>query len=485
MHTWLRLTTSTDLEALLRELGPEFGADQVVARLQDGLSSSVRAILIERDYVDKDYRSTFYSFYAKKGQAYRKDCVRLHLFDETVTFDVDSLKLGPHSKEELSNHYFGYMVLRPTGIATIGRTLLSPSVRTGATGSIITGKYKIHLLGYELHIQGFPSMDQHSDISVCAHAACWSILRHYSQRYALYREHLTYDITLMAHQFDPGGLVPAQGLQMSQAERVFQQAGTYPIHLAKSGASDPAFYRQLIAYIESGFPLFAAMHGRRHAIAVIGCDFCSLVQEATGPVNSAWDLTKSLVVVDDNYLPYLMVGAGTGSEYTPSDIDSFLVPLPEKIFYPAEAVDELGPTIDLFGAHMGGLPDRATAILRYFVTTGSAYRKFAREHASEFDTKLMQVIMELPFAQFVWVVEMATAEDWDQGQISARAILDATASVREPFPFWLIHNRSHALVFTRQTVGDDVSGMRTLDLAGMESTAFSRMEQNLRPVRNR
>ena len=289
----------------------------------------------------------------------------------------------------------------------------------------------------------------------------------------------------MAHQFDPGGLVPAQGLQMSQAERVFQEAGTYPIHIARANEDDPAFYRQLIAYIESGFPLFAAMHERRHAIAVIGYDFCSLVQEAKGSVGSAWDLTKSLVVVDDNFLPYLMVGDGTGSEYTLADIDSFLVPLPEKIFYPAEAVDELGPTIDLFGAYMGGLPDRSTSILRYFVTTGSAYRKFVREHASEFDPKLMQVIMELPFAQFVWVVEIATAEDWDGGQVSARAILDATASVKESLPFWLIHNRSHALVFNRQTVGDDVSGMRILDLSGMEHTALSRMEQNLRPVHSK
>ena len=81
--------------------------------------------------------------------------------------------------------------------------------------------------------------------------------------------------------------------------------------------------------------------------------------------------------------------------------------------------------------------------------------------------------------------ESGLAPRADRGQVSVRAILDATASVREPFPFWLIHNRSHALVFNRQTVGDDVSGMRILDLAGMEHTAFSRMEQNLRPVHSR
>src|SRR5215831_15629880 len=95
-------------------------------------------------------------------------------------------------------------------------------------------------------IRGFPSMDQHVDISVCAHAACWSILRHYSERYNSYQEFLTHDITLMAHQYDPGGLVPSKGLQVSHAERVFQEAGTFPIHVTKDPhAVDPSFYRQL------------------------------------------------------------------------------------------------------------------------------------------------------------------------------------------------------------------------------------------------
>ena len=53
----------------------------------------MKGVLIERNYVDKDYRSTYYNFYAKKGQWYRPDCVRLHFFDETVAFDSDALKL--------------------------------------------------------------------------------------------------------------------------------------------------------------------------------------------------------------------------------------------------------------------------------------------------------------------------------------------------------------------------------------------------------
>ena len=44
-------------------------------------------MLVEHGYVDKDYRSTFYNFYAKKGRQYRPDCIRLHFFDSTVSYD--------------------------------------------------------------------------------------------------------------------------------------------------------------------------------------------------------------------------------------------------------------------------------------------------------------------------------------------------------------------------------------------------------------
>jgi hypothetical protein len=264
MYTWLPLSSSADLTQLKSLISTEYDPGRVAAKLADGISSAVKAILIERNYVDKDYRSTYYNFYAKKGQHYRTDCVRLHFFDETVSFDRAVLRLRC-ADNRLSDHYFGYMVLRPTGIATIGRSIVSPDVRSGASRFIISADHKVHLLGYKLTIQGFPSMDQHIDISVCAHAACWSILRHYSERYSTYREFYTHDITIMAQQFNPGGLVPSKGLEVSHAERVFQEAGTFPVHVARSGEVDPSFYRQLSAYIESGFPLFGTMHARANA----------------------------------------------------------------------------------------------------------------------------------------------------------------------------------------------------------------------------
>ena len=332
-------------------------------------------------------------------------------------------------------------------------------------------------------------MDQHIDISVCAHAACWSILRHYSERYNVHREYLTHDVTMMAQQFDPGGLVPSKGLEISNAERVLQAAGTYPFLVAKRDAAtpDPSFYRQLIAYVESGLPLFAAMHGRGHAIAIVGYEWNSPGGSTGGNyLRYAWDELKALIAVDDNYLPYLSVPiAPDGSApYSAADIDSFIVALPEKVFYPADAVDRLSATIFKFGSAIG-LPPQNDSVIRYLITTGSALRHFVRNRESEFDPKLIEIVMSLPFAQFVWVVEIARQSEWATNQISARAILDATASLRDQMPFWLIHNRSDALVFDRRTVGSTIGGLRGLKLSGMATTAFTRMEQNLRPTRSK
>ena len=84
------------------------------------------------------------------------------------------------------------------------------------------------------------------------------------------------------------------------------------------------------------------------------------------------------------------------------------------------------------------------------------------------------------------LAEFATEAQWATGQIAARAVIDATASLREVMPLWLIHSRTQALVFERQTVSLDLAtGMRALKLSGMENTALTRMDQNLRPTQTK
>src|SRR2546422_1076847 len=147
MYTWMTLASAADLAKLEQRIDPEYAPKYVARKLAAGLSDAVKGILIEHNYIDKDYRSTYYNFYSKQGRRYRPDCVRLHFFDGTVTFDGATLKLST-PEDRLTDHYYGFMVLRPTGVATIGRSVVTPDVRRGARGFIVTASHKVHVLGH-------------------------------------------------------------------------------------------------------------------------------------------------------------------------------------------------------------------------------------------------------------------------------------------------------------------------------------------------
>jgi hypothetical protein len=196
----------------------------------------------------------------------------------------------------------------------------------------------------------------------------------------------------------------------------------------------------------------------------------------------AWDLTKSLAVVDDNYLPYLAIHTTAGTApYSVRDIDAFIVALPEKVYYPADAIDRFATALFSLGGLLS-LPPQNDTVIRYFITTGSAFRRFVRKHESEFDSKLVEAVMTLPFAQFVWVIEYATSAQWQTGQVAARAIVDATASLREVLPLWLFHNREDALMCDRQSVPAALKGLK---LSPPAHGGFTRMVQNLRPTQSK
>ena len=63
MHTWLSLDSPADLAQLAGLVSGEYDAKRVADQLTVGVSSAVKGVLIERNYVDKDYRSTYYNFW--------------------------------------------------------------------------------------------------------------------------------------------------------------------------------------------------------------------------------------------------------------------------------------------------------------------------------------------------------------------------------------------------------------------------------------
>ena len=121
-YDWLDLNTPEGYDRLVEVLDPEFDPKGIARRLKTQLTEAAKGVLIEHGYIDKDYRSTFYSFYTKKGRQYRPDCVRLHFFDGTVWYDKTRLEIACTDFRP-QDHYFGYIVLRPTIATHLGAIL--------------------------------------------------------------------------------------------------------------------------------------------------------------------------------------------------------------------------------------------------------------------------------------------------------------------------------------------------------------------------
>ena len=482
-YDWIDIQTPDHYDRLIGVLDPEFAPKRISQRLKSEVTAAAEGVLVEHGYVDKDYRSTFYNFYAKKGRQYRADCVRLHFFAGPVSYDEARTDIDS-SDGRPQDHYFGYIVLRPTIVATLGRSVLSPYIRLGARGRAIQSVHKVNLLGHQLTVWGFPSMAQHVDIAVCAHVSCWAILRYYSETFPQYREYLVHDITQLVTPFDPGGLVPSLGFNVLGAERVFQAAGCYPLLVGKSSFSSPeAFYSQLLAYLESGFPLFVSMPSKKHAIVIIGLNWKRPQTMSASSSLHIWSQVETLLAVDDNLLPYSTVPltstAAAPQSYTADDFDAFIVALPDKIYYPADAIETFSKQIEGVLARRRSSYQEPLQLRRYFITTISNLRQHARDYHSQLGDTLVGLMMRLDTAQFVWVVEYCSGAQWQAGRVSARAIVDATASPRDPAPIWLLHDEEIGYVFDRSSAEMNLTPIG-LDRTGLGP--LSRIELNLRPV---
>jgi hypothetical protein len=109
------------------------------SKLYTYLKDDAKTAIIEKSYIDKDYRDTFSNFYSKKFVSYPSTTYRLHFF-RSIVAEQNLFDLEPHSKD-----YIGFTVVRPTQVNSIGRTILDPSKITNLQGLICRTGFKVHL----------------------------------------------------------------------------------------------------------------------------------------------------------------------------------------------------------------------------------------------------------------------------------------------------------------------------------------------------
>lgn len=437
-HNWDSLLTLVKPELDVRGL----------QRLGAVLQARARCVVIERHYIDKDYRDTFSHFHSKRFNTPGARCVRLHFFDQPVT------ETGiAHEESAMINAYLGYSVVRPTKPNCIGRTLLTHSLRSDASAHLALCQEKVHLLGTKFEVHGFPFISQDTDATVCAESALWMLLRYYSNRYPSYSEVTPFQITNLAASHAIGRRVyPSGGLYSWQLAEALRLRGFSP--LVYSRAQFPTNFEHLLyTYVESGLPLLVTVP--RHVVAAFGHVSDCQTASAGAAVTYSSEFNRAFIINDDNHFPYQalrMNGAGSpaDSSYSFQNVEEFIVPLPEKVFLAAEHVQTAIEAV-LSGTATGILthsPTLATGphIRRLFLTSSRSFKRKLTDRGMG-NSLVARYYRHLPMPHFIWVCELARADEYQKSlNICGEVIWDATRNAHEPDGWTALHYPEKLLV---------------------------------------
>jgi hypothetical protein len=377
--------------------------------------------------------------------------------------------------------YLGSIVLRPTEVTPLGRTLLSPNAISGFQGFIAEASYENNLMGLPLKVGTFPHIMQDTDVTVCAHAVCWMIARYYSEKYSVYPERLSFDIAQAVKDLSEGRIIPSRGLTLGQVSEVLASIGFYPEIFVKELYNDGDFFYDLLyCYVESGIPVVGA--GNEHAVAIFGH---GPLRSGTGvcrnidkKVLSARHCVDRFIINDDNRLPFFSLPETSEScsnrgINSLEDIHAFIVPQYEKMYLNAENVLKLYPR--LASARLLEIPEKQY-ILRVYITSSRSYKRWLRQSpGSDISDKVRRAQVELPMPKFIWVIELALPENYDRGKCDFRWIIDATANQYESMPFMVVHDKEKMILHDRAVTGE-IYRMRFLS----EMEPFFLYENNLR-----
>lgn len=448
-------------------------------RLCKVLDGECLCVVIERHYIDRDYRDTFSHFHSKRFSTPDARCLRLHFFSEAIT--GDEIAAG---QDKIQNSYLGYSVIRPTKPNCVGRTLLTHTLRLNPVAHLSLCEERVHLLGTRIHISGFPFISQDADATVCAESALWMLLRYYSNRYRSYSESLPFQITNLANHHAIGRRVyPSAGLYSWQLAEALRLQRFSPVVYSRNQFRTQ-FDHLLYTYIESGLPLLITVPG--HVVVAFG--HASDYSQNLVPSNPAFRYSShfncSFIINDDNKFPYQTMARDLrtnpeDSIYSWSDIAEFIVPLPEKVFLTAEQAQTAIEAVLLhpeWGLQASPTLAGKSILLRLFLTSGQSFKRMLR--ARKMGNSLVeQVYRYLPLPHFIWVCEIAEQAEYSSGHMVQGEILwDATRNAHEP-DGWIALHLPESLVVD---IGSAVNSSQKLQKIALdEHNSYSLFRSNL------
>jgi len=251
VFTITRFASPEFKEHLTRAVVPYQGNTTPLGTILEQLNKpplACETAIFEENYVDEDYQDEFTAFYGKAFKRYPHRCTRVHFFSDVIPTRT---RIGFSRYKE---SYLGFVILRPLDLQRVGRTILTPPVRSQDNEFITCkAKYPSHIYGDRFEVQGMPFIQQDTQVGACAQASLWMLARYMSQRFYC-REYLPSEINALAKANVSGGRpLPAErGLTAMQILDALQGMG-FPSVMYGINTVD-----YCSRHIESAFP----EHGR-------------------------------------------------------------------------------------------------------------------------------------------------------------------------------------------------------------------------------
>lgn len=377
--------------------------------LGNAIACGANQVLVERGYIDADYRSEFANFYAETFRPLPDRCHRLHFLN---------------SEER---RYCGYSVMRPIMGRPVSRTLLAatPNLRPHIA---CLAESRAYPYGASFSVESFPFISQDYQYGRCAHAAIWMVALYFHLRFDRARFHIS-DIVEAARQPSQAfRQTPSSGLTHPQITAALEALRMPPIsynldELPRNETPESVACR----YLNSRLPVIVL--GGEHARVLLGYGveaknrlFFICNDDARGP-----------------YRPVQDSGFSALRRQRDHTWERLVVPMPGRIYLAGEAAEkeggfalerELGRHDDLRSYHRANLNGKYRR--RTYVTTSAKYRQGLRNRGLSND--VIQWHSRCNASHWVWVIELQDRKAAALGNrcVIGEIVIDATSDDRAP-----------------------------------------------------
>ncbi|MBP2665521.1 MAG: hypothetical protein H6Q76_501 [Firmicutes bacterium] len=246
------------------EFSDVFSKPQLTYIYQYLLDIGAKSVLLEREYLDKDYLEDYASYYVKCFNNGGHKCARLHFFSEENVnhkYIDDVLNIGRSSKnyKPLIDSYLGFMVVRPLPLTFIGKTCVKKYPKINQAGSekvCISRAYKVDLFGIPLSVESVAFQEQDRVVAACATTSIWAAF-HAMEWNSEKQIPSCSEITTRAinHVQNSNNGFPNKGLSIKQILRALDVEGLRYYHEDVRKRTLDELYETVRIHISSGVPL--------------------------------------------------------------------------------------------------------------------------------------------------------------------------------------------------------------------------------------